>query len=551
MRSLISYSFMIIWLFLSVNTLNGQEEYYSKVIKGYNDETFFWDMNYLEDSGDIFLTTTRSGVGYVNAGWSKEGVIIDSFFYERNSLVPTFTHPMAVKGDTVFQLLRFINDTDLVQVHGSSLSQKDSLFAWTYDFSHLNKFRRVDASSCMINSDGNLVITGTYSIESSPFNTKHIFFMEVDGQGNVLNDKSVMDVTNTYGFEYYSRIVEVGEHYYACLSLHPRESNTANNYILKIHKEGNKVWLSEEAYVRADFQLSSLQKAEVSHSEERSEIYVVNNHALEFRDFPGMDYESDEFFDSVAQYSHMKIIVSVYDMESGTLLRDYSLMAPKNTLEKVFSSVVSKINGDLVIIGQNKLDVPDHAFQWNAGFFIRMNPVSGEFMHHYKVLDQFGHPHVFGNNFTDLAEDEAGNVYIAGQVNNFVFGSKQPAGWLVKLGIDPCEGMHCRRDTLSGHTFLTSLQNHIINKTQYLEVFPNPIKAGGTISISFDSGQFPRDISRIRILNNSGQVVQELNVDDYERSGLLQLPQVAPGMYYVEMLKPQGRERYVGKVVVY
>src|SRR5690606_28876564 len=108
----------------------------------------------------------------------------------------------------------------------------------------------------------------------------------------------------------------------------------------------------------------------------------------------------------------------------------------------------------LIIIGKIQMEVPPSSSQQNAGLFIRMDPVTGEFKHKYKVLDKFGHPYVYGNHFTDLAEDEEGNVYLAGQVNNFVFGTKQATGWMVKLGIVPCEDMHCMGDTLSGHTHI-------------------------------------------------------------------------------------------------
>lgn len=552
---------IVLVLLLAFLPKGDAQEYYSKILRGIQDRTFLLQPHLTEEGDKLVTPLVRNKTDeYMDTGWlltDLYGEAIDSFFY-KEFYGSHSKNTSVLKGDTLFLVLQKPIHNHKINVFGSSISQRDSLFKWVYDKSDLTTY--ISPQRLFLNSRGNLVILSRY------FRTHvSLHMLELTMEGEVVLDKVIHvydDVVGVGGASYDS---DVSAHIMEKDGLYYTLQVVGDKYrILCFDMEGNVQWVTEPRKGKTAY-LGYGRYNDISFNHDSTELYVAHSGYIEFGDFyPEELIDSGDyivwFSDTVETFYYERMQISVYDLEGEELRRHSQFFKfpggdrQAQTSElSVSSSKTSRYNGDLMVTGVWQYTEKLDQFQYNMGLYFRMSP-DGEDVRVYKVLDRFGHPHIFGAGLSGINEDKDGNVYLSGWIHNSWKPPYKNAGWLVRLGIDPCEGMHCRGDTLSGHTFLTSSDELKVasRTTEYLSVSPNPAVAGGEVVIGRRSGEVMDVSGDAVLLSSDGVLLRRYRPEELLRSGgRLILPSyLPPGMYYLNMRKGDSYDRYVAKVMV-
>src|SRR5690606_10979308 len=128
---------------------------------------------------------------------------------------------------------------------------------------------------------------------------------------------------------------------------------------------------------------------------------------------------------------------------------------------EMLTGITSRHNGDFYMGGRGwgntRPDREDWNEQYVMGLVARVDPQEW-FKWIYRVIDYFGHKYQFGVYFHNMAEAEYGDIILIGFGHNQMIPPYDAPGWVVRLSPDGCsEGAYCSNDTISLHTFTSSV----------------------------------------------------------------------------------------------
>ncbi len=93
-------------------------------------------------------------------------------------------------------------------------------------------------------------------------------------------------------------------------------------------------------------------------------------------------------------------------------------------------------------------------------------------------------------------------------------------------------------------------KNHPIADEQDLQVYPNPVKAGQSITIARNNGNFYP--GQVQLLSSSGQLVHRFQFSSTQQSSFqISLPSsLKPGLYFLQMTEPGTQSSFTKKLIV-
>ena len=543
MDSLSLYTIPLIYLLLigSFN-LSGQSEFYSIELGIRGELVNPYHAVPLND-GKALLSLYRRNQqsGNSKLGWiiiDEYGELVDSFYYKENLKVSDHGKTMILMGDTVLQLAGNTTDRKLLSVHGSSLSSKDSLFRWQYDFSDISGIHLVTGQCVHMNQLGNIVIMGTYT-EDEPNNPrwlKNVYLVELTRNGELIRRKKVTEIREHSNSNYVrvtSRILETDDAYFVAVQ---RENHTSDYIIVKMDKLGELAW---EVYGDLGFYGGGLYAMpDIFLSLDGTRLQLVHCMAEDWEDYP--DHEADSLYNLYGDAE--MVIYREYDLQSGERLSHSQKPVYQNgTIVATYGAAKSSVTGEIVFGGQWYAILDSNPINLYNGLVGKVSE-NGTFSDLKRVMEEFGDPRVRGQEFRGVIELSTGDFLFYGWLRNGGVDGGQ-GGWLMKLPLSICgEGIFCDGDTLSLNTFTTSISETRIGQYSALQLHPNPTSPGQSIHLAgFPNEGYTGAIS-LRLLDLQGRVVHETSLNGGHSDAIRwELPvSLRSGVYLIEMTTAGG-----------
>jgi hypothetical protein len=544
--------FVFLVVFMIVSNITWAQSYFSKPFRLFDDNTYTMELLPLEDQSFIISMMRVGGFDYMNTGWlhlSNEGEVIDSFFFETHLLTLDGFHVMHKIGDTILQIARHRDDVrQEIHVYGSSFSRRDSIFHWRYSFEEFGDIVSIRGGTSTMTSDSTLVIFGIYRKNDQHTQSRFIMGIELDLDGNVLRKKEIHRFDTRFNiFSFQAPVLVKDDFYYLSPSLKDVETP---RYILKVNKE-----------LDLEFITTYPKKTNVDRyyhgftfNHDSTQIIISDARHIEHEDiahlYEGM--EEEEYWDSILLFIRHPFKMTAYDTDDGSIIWDRIYLERKPGIDyNPLHMISSKMNGDLIFCG-SIWDSNAHGKEYQEwmGLVGRADP-EGELKWKYKIIDHFGAPWIFGAGFNTFLEEINGDLVLLGGIDDFSI--LRYSGWIVRLGPDGCvQENHCFNDTLSFHTFTSSVQPAIRGElTVYLQAYPNPVRAGHPVYLRQEGHVFTGKPLEYNINDLKGNIVAQGRLDGLSSYQIVvELPPgILPGVYLIDLIENREK-KYHAKIVV-
>jgi hypothetical protein len=494
------------------------------------------------------LILFRRSPGNLQLGWyllNGDGEKIDSFYFDTPNLSSggVLAKNMVYRTDTIFQMKRPKWDHNLeANIYGSSLSQKDSLFRWRYDWSDWG-YTWINPSAMVETSDGHFLIIMIGFVQHP-----RSFFtlgMMIDREGNELWRREIDQFPKSEGFDMmrmFSDIIEIDGYFYF---LGTYGSVRRESLIQKIDSEGRVIWSFEEFLGGSG--LGRNHWRNLSPGPDSATIAFGSNRMLipeELEDFePG-------FYD---RYSRWPPTITYLDTLDGTIIDEAREFSTKSKRFYGINGIInSQFNDDLIFCGfflRTDYFPNDPFWHPEIGLVGRLGS-DGEFKWIVQIPERWGTHHL-GWYFMDLLEASNGDIILVGQAR----GLQEPnTTWIMRLGPDGCvpDQMYCSGDSLLiAHPDVFVSTESPLPSLEETTAFPNPVRSGDVITMQTKEESPPGEPAKLRWYSTSGEVVHtSLDVLFQVNTGYqLQVPENIPsGMYILDL--SVGKYSYRAKVLV-
>ena len=551
MRNLLVSRIYLLCIFcFCVSVLSAQETYYSKMVGQWNQFTRVYDAIPLEDGKAILsIDNLDYATDFHQLGWiivDNEGLTADSFYYKQYGLLSVHNHTMLLLGDTVIQVTSIFGNRKVIHIHGSSRSNKDSLFHWQIDFSEIPTLDLALGHVIHLNERGNLVIVGKYNF-SEPGNNRwvlRVFMLEITLQGEVILNTIVNEIreySNSSLVRVTSKIFETKDAYIFIVLVNDRAEQY---HIYRTDKNGNLLLNIQQD----DFGSNTYCDHSGQISDDSSSIYLAIQGKIDFSKYE--DHVADSLYDL---YGHLEVIrFREYDLLSGQRLQEieYPIFSATAILTTNFSLKSSATNE--IIFGGSWREFTIHELY--HGMLGKVT-LDGEITFLKKIKEDFGHPWINGECIFGGTELSNGDLLFFGNIRNGSNIVSGQAGWILKLPPSIChESIYCEGDVLSINTIKTSTRQSATAQIKKIALHPNPVATGQTLYLSdIEDGRSMAGMYRVRLLDLQGRTVHTGTVyaTGSQEPIPWQVPQVViSGVYLVEV-SDDSRVIGGGKVVIH
>jgi hypothetical protein len=544
--------FLFLVVFMIVSNMTWAQPYFSKPFRTSNDESRVKTIIPIENETYLVSLLRVKGFDYMNTGWlhlSDDGEVLDSFFFDTHLLTLDGFHVIHKIGDTILQIARHRDDVRKeIHIYGSSFSRRDSIFHWRYSFEEFGDILSIRGGTSIMTSDSTLLIFGIYRKTDQYPQSRFIMGMELDLDGNVVRKKEIhrMDIRPIL-YTFQAPVLEKDDFYYISPSI---DDSEIPKYILKVNKE------LELEYVTSYPETSSVKRFYhgFTFNQDSTQIVIADNRFINHSDiahlYEGM--EEEEYWDSILLFNLHPIKLTAYSAEDGSIIWDRIYLERKPNIEYYTDYMISsRMNGDLIFCGVI-WDFNAHGLEYQEwmGMIGRADPY-GELKWMYKVVDHFGAPWIFGSGFVKLIEEPNGDLLLLGYIDDY--SDFEFIGWILRLGPDGCvQENHCFNDTLSFHTFTSSVQPAIRGElTVYLQAYPNPVRAGHPVYLRQEGHVFTGKPLEYSINDLKGNIVAQGRLDGLTSDQIVvELPSgILPGVYLIDLIENREK-KYHAKIVV-
>jgi hypothetical protein len=211
-------------------------------------------------------------------------------------------------------------------------------------------------------------------------------------------------------------------------------------------------------------------------------------------------------------------------------------------------------SGDIAVIGNSDkvfyppevdpADFPDGIYRNDLGFLLRLTPsLDSVYMRYYAAFDQFEH---FLSPFEwpyDIAELADGGFVICGRANE---SAQSDNGFLPHIWLFRTDSLGCIEP---GCQNIVGLQEQVIGLQGSMSVYPNPLPAGGQLTLRFEpmpAGTMPyaNEATKLLVYDLQGRLIHQESLPQRgDNSGFvyrLDLPALSSGQYIVHWMSDAG-----------